>query len=1143
MDRDLSQSRAILISNAVFNDAGIADLPAASGCTSAMEALLTSEWCRWPAERVETLVDVAAPPDLARKLVELTQGIKDVLLLYYVGHGMRSSQGGELTLALRDTSSNRALLRYTAIAYKDVADILRVCPAVTKLVILDCCHAELGNKESDQFQSGDIDAEPVDGLYCIFASKEWEKAKSPVSGGLTYFTDAFINVVRTGIPGRSAELAIDQIFVELRARLLRAGRPEPAQSGVRDARNWSFARNAAPPETHRDLEQENAALRGLVAASMEREKALRAESEGEKAALRAESEGTIRALRAEITLLKARASTAGTSHEKREIQGRIDTAERLLDDTIAGAAASGGSLTPSFTPREGHSSPVASRDRSPGAHDLDQPRLLSGRYELDGVVGRGGMAEVYRARDLRLDRVVAVKALRSDLVRNATFQARFRREAQSAASLNHPSIVPVYDTGEDNSTGTPVPYIVMEYVDGRTVRDLLIEGRLRPGHTLEIIAGVLRALEYSHQAGIVHRAIKPGNVMVTRKGDIKVMDFGIARAMSDAQATMTQAAQVIGTVQYMSPEQARAERVDARSDLYSTGCLMYELLTGLPPFTGDSPVAIASQHMRVDPIPPSRLDPDIPPWADAIVLKAMAKPPGDRYQSAAEMQADIQRAASGMQVAAMSAPPAAPAHMVARRPAVTKPTGRTRSFRRLAPAIGATVVITVAASVALLLASPGNPSSSGAPSAEGNRGAIVTSDNVTIGASRLSAAGDPVRHQRVYYKAPAYAAVTGYDSPSGHTGVEQVQNKLLSEGATVHLTINSKAQQAAYAGLQSILQGTGNTGGVVAINPKTGAILAMASWPSYDTNRLAVHDGNALSANDKALHAQVPSPLTNYASDATGTPGSTFNIVTTSAWFTHSATATPQTSLDSPQPLKLPNGDFLSNDNNEQCGNGSGHTPAIEAFAQSCNTPFAELGIQLGGDTLKSMADGYGFNQALAIPGIITTAASSYTAEADGSFTALDAIGQHDTTVTPLQEAMIAAAVADNGTLMKPYLIQQVTASDRSVISQATPSMLSQPITPAVAAFEKQMMVAVVTNGTAAGAVASAGAEDLQIAGTTGTAQNGLGPDGRNDAIFTALAPASNPTIAVGVIVQGGGYGAAAAAPIAIAVIKAYLGR
>jgi eukaryotic-like serine/threonine-protein kinase len=284
---------------------------------------------------------------------------------------------------------------------------------------------------------------------------------------------------------------------------------------------------------------------------------------------------------------------------------------------------------------------------------MTQPRLLGGRYELDGIVGRGGMAEVYRARDIRLDRIVAVKTLREDLARDQTFQARFRREAQSAASLNHPSIVAVYDTGEDMMGPTPVPYIVMEYVDGRTLRDLLREDRrLLPERAMEITDGVLRALDYSHRNGIVHRDIKPGNVMLTRAADVKVMDFGIARAVSDAQATMTQTAQVIGTAQYLSPEQARGERVDARSDLYSAGCLLYELLTGRPPFTGDSPVAIAYQHVRENPIPPSQVDPEIPGWADAIVLKAMAKDPADRYQSAEEMRTDIQRALSGMPVAA-----------------------------------------------------------------------------------------------------------------------------------------------------------------------------------------------------------------------------------------------------------------------------------------------------------------------------------------------------------------------------------------------------------------------------------------------------------------------------------------------------------
>jgi eukaryotic-like serine/threonine-protein kinase len=283
---------------------------------------------------------------------------------------------------------------------------------------------------------------------------------------------------------------------------------------------------------------------------------------------------------------------------------------------------------------------------------MTQPRLLGGRYELDGIVGRGGMAEVYRARDLRLDRIVAVKTLREDLARDQTFQARFRREAQSAASLNHPSIVAVYDTGEDNTGNSHVPFIVMEFVDGRTIRDLLRDDRrLLPERALEITDGVLRALDYSHRAGIVHRDIKPGNVMLNRQGEIKVMDFGIARAVADTQATMTQTAQVIGTAQYLSPEQARGERVDSRSDLYSVGCLLYELLTGRPPFTGDSPVAIAYQHVRENPIPPSRVDPDLPRWADAIVLRAMEKDPANRYQTAAEMRSDIQRALSGFPVA------------------------------------------------------------------------------------------------------------------------------------------------------------------------------------------------------------------------------------------------------------------------------------------------------------------------------------------------------------------------------------------------------------------------------------------------------------------------------------------------------------
>ncbi|MBI4939618.1 MAG: Stk1 family PASTA domain-containing Ser/Thr kinase, partial [Actinobacteria bacterium] len=269
------------------------------------------------------------------------------------------------------------------------------------------------------------------------------------------------------------------------------------------------------------------------------------------------------------------------------------------------------------------------------------PRVLGNRYEVGDLLGRGGMAEVHLGRDTRLGRTVAIKLLRTDLARDATFQARFRREAQSAASLNHPAIVSVYDTGEEVVTESgggvvPLPYIVMEYIEGRTLRDMLRGGQpLEVGLAMEITAGVLAALEYSHKAGIVHRDIKPANVMLTPRGDVKVMDFGIARALADASATMTQTQAVIGTAQYLSPEQARGETVDARSDLYSAGCLLYELLTARPPFVADSPVAVAYQHVREPAQPPSTFNPAIPETVDRIVMHALEKDRESRYQSAA----------------------------------------------------------------------------------------------------------------------------------------------------------------------------------------------------------------------------------------------------------------------------------------------------------------------------------------------------------------------------------------------------------------------------------------------------------------------------------------------------------------------------
>src|SRR3954447_5200170 len=306
---------------------------------------------------------------------------------------------------------------------------------------------------------------------------------------------------------------------------------------------------------------------------------------------------------------------------------------------------------------------------SDGTHDGTQAGSpggvvrIGGRYELGELLGRGGMAEVRKGTDIRLGRTVAVKRLRTDLAADPTFQARFRREAQSAAGLNHPNIVSVYDTGEEMSPdGSHVqPYIVMEYVAGRTLREVLNDGRqVLPERALEIAAGILAALDCSHRAGIIHRDIKPANVMLTPSGDVKVMDFGIARAVADGTSTVTQTQAVVGTAQYLSPEQARGETVDRRSDVYSTGCVLFELLAGRPPFVGDSPFSVAYQHVREHAEPPSTLNPDIDPALDAIVMKALAKKVEDRYKGPAEMGADTQRYLAGHPVdATTSVVPAA----------------------------------------------------------------------------------------------------------------------------------------------------------------------------------------------------------------------------------------------------------------------------------------------------------------------------------------------------------------------------------------------------------------------------------------------------------------------------------------------------
>jgi peptidoglycan glycosyltransferase len=439
------------------------------------------------------------------------------------------------------------------------------------------------------------------------------------------------------------------------------------------------------------------------------------------------------------------------------------------------------------------------------------------------------------------------------------------------------------------------------------------------------------------------------------------------------------------------------------------------------------------------------------------------------------------------------------------------------------------------------------------------RGQITTSDGAVIAESK------PVsgiyKYQRYYPHGPEYAQLTGFDSLYSVSGVEQSENAVLTgsdsklavrnvidmitgkpkKGANVELTIDSRAQTAAY----NALQATGKPGAVVALNPQTGAILAMASYPSYDPNQLSVLDGGQLNTNDKRLLTDPGNPLLNRATQATYPPGSTFKIVTSSSLFSQTS-ENVNSLVSAPTSLKLPQSSAsLINDNGEVCGPlGNGKATIITAFTLSCNTAFANIGMQLGSQTLKNMAEKYGMNgttstlsQQMAQP----VAQSNFPLEPAQSYTALSAIGQKDDTVTPLQEAMFSAAIANNGTLMTPYLVQQVQAADLSTVQAATQTPLSQPVSSAVAGEIKQMMQSVV-NSPAGTAHAFAGAiPNVQIYGKTGTAQNGINNTNLNDAVFTSFASSGNKSMAVGVIIQGGGYGASAAAPIAVNVLKAYL--
>jgi penicillin-binding protein A len=443
------------------------------------------------------------------------------------------------------------------------------------------------------------------------------------------------------------------------------------------------------------------------------------------------------------------------------------------------------------------------------------------------------------------------------------------------------------------------------------------------------------------------------------------------------------------------------------------------------------------------------------------------------------------------------------------------------------------------------------------------RGSIIAvglGGPTTIAESLPTAAStsDNTTYQRHYPGGAMYAPITGYDSIYGSTGVEAAYSKYLEgtapglavhnlismlsgkakQGATVNLTVSPKAQQAAY---QALLSDGGHQAAVVALDPSTGAILAMASYPSYNPNLLTTLDGIELNKVDKQLLTDPSQPLLNRAINQTYPPGSSFKIITGSAGFSTGKVAGPLATISAPEPLRLPNGNFLNNDADESCF--GGNPQVIQAFLLSCNTAFANIGMKVGGPTLQSYADRFGWNDAnLTIP--MQVSPSVIPRITDPSLTAMSSIGQFDDQVTPLQEAMDAAAIANHGTLMRPYLLQSVQAPDLTTIASTAPSVLSHVVSTQVASEMQQMMIQVTQNqdGTAYLTAGPPAVGSLVIAGKTGTAENTISGAGLDDAVFTCFAPANDPQIAVGVIVKGGGFGADAAAPIAVKIIEAYLG-
>ncbi len=436
------------------------------------------------------------------------------------------------------------------------------------------------------------------------------------------------------------------------------------------------------------------------------------------------------------------------------------------------------------------------------------------------------------------------------------------------------------------------------------------------------------------------------------------------------------------------------------------------------------------------------------------------------------------------------------------------------------------------------------------------RGSIITADQKVVAYSKMNKAFG--EYQRYYPNGKMYAPITGYDTLFSQTGIEQAMNKELSgsdpalavhnlidlitgkqkKGATVQLTVNSAAQTAAYNALKT----QGKEAGVVALNPQTGAVLAMASNPTFDPNQLATLNGKQLIANDKKLLKNPNQPLLNRAINVTFPPGSSFKVVTSSTAMTNKG-INQNTEVYAPTQLKLPGvTQPLINFDGEACGDGSGRVPLIQGFLQSCNTVFGNLGLHLTAQQLQRQANLFGFNNPkLTIPLAVTQ--SNFPLYPDPAKRAGAAIGQESDTVTPLQEAMVSSAIADHGTLMRPYMVNKVTAPDLSTLTTTQPTVLSHPVTPAIATNVTDMMIQVTQNpqGTAHLSAGTQAAGGIVIAAKTGTAQNGINNSGLDDAVFTCFAPASNPKIAVGVVVKGGGQGADAAAPIAVAIIRAYL--